>query len=81
MFTDIWTARRSALSLSKNLMVATMVIAIGTQFGVITADDCDGDVATAKDNNVLLVLDLIVRQVRPEGDPGFNPHCDVSSLS
>jgi hypothetical protein len=45
MFTDIWTARRSALSLSKNLMVATMVITIGTQFGVITADDFDGDVS------------------------------------
>ncbi len=45
MFTDIWTARRSALSLSENLMVATMVIAIGTQFAVITADDCDGDVS------------------------------------
>lgn len=49
MFTDIWTARRSALSLSKNLMVATMVIAIGTQFGVITADDCDGDVSIIND--------------------------------
>ncbi len=45
MFTDIRTARRSALSLSKSLMVATMVIAIGTQFGVITADDFDGDVS------------------------------------
>ena len=44
MFTDIWTARKSALSLSKTLMTATMVIAIGTQFGVITADDFDGDV-------------------------------------
>lgn len=45
MFTDIWTARRSALSLSKSLMVVTMVIAIGTQFAVITADDFDGDVS------------------------------------
>jgi len=44
MFTDIWTARKSALSLSKTLMTATMVIAIGTQFGVITADDFDSDV-------------------------------------
>jgi len=44
MFTDIWTARKSALSLSKTLMAATMVIAIGTQFGVITADDFDSDV-------------------------------------
>jgi hypothetical protein len=45
MFTDIWTARNSALSLSRTLMAATMVIAIGTQFAVITADDFDGDVA------------------------------------
>lgn len=45
MFTDIWTARRSALSLSKTLMVATIVISIAAQFAVITADDFDGDVA------------------------------------
>lgn len=45
MFTDIQIARRSALTLSKTLMAATMVIAIGTQFAVITADDFDGDVA------------------------------------
>ena len=45
MFTDIWTARRSALSLSKTLMVATLVIAIGQQFAVITADEADGEVA------------------------------------
>jgi hypothetical protein len=44
MFTDIWTARKSAFTLSKTLMAATMVIAIGTQFAVITADDFDGDV-------------------------------------
>jgi len=45
MFTDLWTARRSALTLSKTLMAATLVIAIGTLFAVITADDFDGDVA------------------------------------
>lgn len=44
MFTDIWTARRSALSLSKTLMVATAVIAIGQHFSVITADEIDGNV-------------------------------------
>lgn len=42
MFTDLWTARRSALSLARTLMVATVVIAIGVQFAVITADDIDG---------------------------------------
>jgi hypothetical protein len=30
MFNDIWIARKSALSLARSLMVATMVIAIGT---------------------------------------------------
>ncbi len=45
MSTDLGTARKSALTLSKTLMAATMVIAIGTQFAVITADDFDGDVA------------------------------------
>jgi hypothetical protein len=42
MFTDLRTARRSALSLSKTLMVATAVIAIGVQFAVVTADELDG---------------------------------------
>jgi len=36
--------RLNALGLSKTLMIATMVIGIGSQFAVITADDFDGDV-------------------------------------
>lgn len=44
MFTDIWTARRSALNLSRTLMVATAVIAIGHHFSVITADELDSSV-------------------------------------
>lgn len=39
MFNDIWIARKSALSLARSLMVATMVIAIGSQYAVITAED------------------------------------------
>ena len=42
MFTDIKIARLNALGLSKTLMIATMVIGIGNQFAVITADDFDG---------------------------------------
>ena len=42
MFNDIWIARKSALSLARTLMVATMVIAVGTQYAVITAEDHDG---------------------------------------
>ncbi|KKC24250.1 hypothetical protein WP12_20305 [Sphingomonas sp. SRS2] len=49
MFTDIWIARRSALSLSKTLMVVTLVIAVGQQFAVITAEDADGDVAIVQE--------------------------------
>ena len=41
MFNDIWIARKSALSLARTLMVATMVIAVGTQYSVITAEDHD----------------------------------------
>jgi hypothetical protein len=41
MFSDIKTARRHAFSLAKSLMVVTMVIAIGAQFSVITAEDHD----------------------------------------
>lgn len=41
MFNDIWIARKSALSLARSLMVATMVIVIGTQYAVITAEDHD----------------------------------------
>jgi hypothetical protein len=32
MFNDIWIARKNAMSLAKTLMVATMVITIGTQY-------------------------------------------------
>lgn len=46
MFTDLWTARRNALGLSKSLMAATLVITAGTHFSVVTADDFDGDTAT-----------------------------------
>ena len=44
MFNDIWIARKNALSLSRTLMVVTMVIAVGTQYSVITADENDGRV-------------------------------------
>ena len=49
MFTDIAVARRSAFSLSKTLMIATLVIAIGQRFAVITADDADGDVVIVQE--------------------------------
>jgi hypothetical protein len=39
MFTDLQTARKYALSLAHSLMMATMVIAAGAHFAVITADD------------------------------------------
>lgn len=45
MFTDIAIARRHAFSLSRSLMMVTFVIAIGQQYGVITAEDADGSVA------------------------------------
>jgi hypothetical protein len=45
MFTDIKIARLNAFGLSRTLMIATMVIGIGNQFAVITADEFDGDVA------------------------------------
>lgn len=41
MFNDISIARKSAFGLAKNLMAITMVIAVGTQFAVITAEDHD----------------------------------------
>jgi hypothetical protein len=41
MFNDIWIARKSAMSLARTLMVATMVITVGTGYAVITADDHD----------------------------------------
>ena len=31
MFNDIWIARKNAMGLARTLMVATMVIAVGTQ--------------------------------------------------
>jgi len=41
MFNDIWIVRKSALSLARSLMVVTMVIAVGTQHRIITAEDHD----------------------------------------
>ena len=41
MFNDIWIARESALSLARSLMAVTMVIAVGTQYAIITAEDHD----------------------------------------
>lgn len=41
MFTDLILARRNALNLSKTLMVATLVIATGAHYSVITAEDHD----------------------------------------
>jgi hypothetical protein len=41
MFNDIWIARKNAMGLARTLMVATMVIAVGTQYSVITAEDRD----------------------------------------
>jgi hypothetical protein len=44
MFTDLTTARKNALGLSKTLMMATMVILVGTHYAVITAEDLDASV-------------------------------------
>ena len=41
MFTDLTLARKNAFSLSTTPMVATFVIAAGTHFMVITAEDHD----------------------------------------
>ncbi len=41
MLTDIWITRKSAMSLARTLIVATMVIAVGTGYSVITAEDHD----------------------------------------
>jgi hypothetical protein len=49
MFTDIWIARKSALSLARNLMVVTMVIAVGTGYSVITAEDHDSSVVVVNE--------------------------------
>ena len=49
MFNDIWIARKSALSLARTMMVATMVIAVGTQYAVITAEDHDSSLTIVND--------------------------------
>jgi hypothetical protein len=49
MFNDIWIARKNALNLARALMVVTMVIAIGTQFSVITAEDHDSSLTVIHD--------------------------------
>ena len=49
MFNDIWIARKNAMSLAKTLMVATMVIAIGTQYAAITAEDHDSSVVVVNE--------------------------------
>jgi hypothetical protein len=49
MFNDIWIARKNAMSLAKTLMVATMVIAIGTQYAVITGEDHDSSVVVVNE--------------------------------
>ncbi|MET3762128.1 hypothetical protein [Sphingomonas sp. UYEF23] len=49
MFNDIWIARKSALSLARNLMVITMVIAVGTQYSVITAEDHDSSLVVVNE--------------------------------
>lgn len=41
MFKDIWIVRKNSMSLARTLMVATMVIAVGTGYSVITAEDHD----------------------------------------
>ena len=38
MFNDTSIARKSALSLARDLMVATMILVVGTQDAVITAE-------------------------------------------
>ena len=49
MFNDIWIARKNALSLARTLMVATMVISVGTQYSVITADDHDSSLTVVQE--------------------------------
>ena len=49
MFNDIRIARKSALSLSRSLMVVTMVIAVGNQYAVITAEDHDSSLTTVNE--------------------------------
>ena len=40
---------QNAMSLAKTLMVASMVIAIGTQYAVITAEDHDSSVVVVNE--------------------------------
>ena len=49
MFNDIWIARKNALGLARTLMVATMVIAVGAQYAVITAEDHDSSLTIVND--------------------------------
>jgi hypothetical protein len=49
MFNDIWIAGKNAMSLARTLMVATMVIAVGTGYAVITADDHDSSLTVVND--------------------------------
>ncbi len=49
MFNDIWIARKNALNLARTLMVATMVIAVGTQYAVITAEDHDSQLTVVNE--------------------------------
>ena len=58
MFNDIWIARKSALSLARNLMAVTMVIAVGTQYAVITAEDLDRLYRRDMKSYLLLVLNI-----------------------
>ncbi|GEM71492.1 MULTISPECIES: hypothetical protein [Sphingomonas] len=49
MFNDIWIARKNALSLARTLMVATMIISVGTQYAVITAEDHDSSLTVVQE--------------------------------
>ena len=44
IFNDIWIARKNAMRLARTLMVATMVIAVGTGSAVIAAEDHDSSI-------------------------------------
>ena len=62
MFNDIWIARKSALSLARSLMAVTMVIAVGTQYAVITAED--------HDSSLTIVNEYDPFALRPQGACG-----------
>ncbi len=51
MFNDIRIAHKNALSLTRTLMVATMVIAVDTRSAVITADDHDSPLTVVLEYN------------------------------